>query len=253
LKRLVVLGASNLTRGLATVVEASRESWGDPIEIIGALGHGRSYGIRSQLLVRSLPGILESGLWAQLESMPSVETRALVTDVGNDILYGVPVPTILGWVQECVARLEQRGSEVVLTDLPTFNVSKLSSAKFKFFRSVLVPSCRLSFATVVERAAAVNDGLADLASRGRRIFMRLRPQWYGIDPIHIRPHYWADAWREILFAGSTVSPSAERDTDALSAFQLYRARPARRWMWGVEQRRQQPVLRTAGGTTIWLY
>src|SRR5262249_14377181 len=104
-RRLVVLGASNLTRGFPALLRVARGAWGDGLEVFGALGHGRSYGKRSHVLFRGLPGILESGLWPQLEAQPRLPGRALLTDVGNDILYHVPVDTILAWVAECVARL----------------------------------------------------------------------------------------------------------------------------------------------------
>src|SRR5262245_25860690 len=96
--RIVALGASNLTRGLHTVVSTARAAWGPDVEVLGALGHGRSYGVESRLVIRTLPGILQSGLWSTLSSLPPATTRGLVTDVGNDILYEFPVPTVLGWV-----------------------------------------------------------------------------------------------------------------------------------------------------------
>jgi hypothetical protein len=78
--------------------------------VLAALGLGRSYGARSRVLLRGLPGILQSGLWRQLESLPPAPTRALVTDVGNDILYGSSPEQILEWVEESVARLQLRGA-----------------------------------------------------------------------------------------------------------------------------------------------
>jgi GTP cyclohydrolase II len=36
--------------------------------VVAALGHGRSYGTDSSFLFRRLPGILQSGIWQQLES-----------------------------------------------------------------------------------------------------------------------------------------------------------------------------------------
>jgi hypothetical protein len=88
--RIVALGASNLTRGFQTVVATARSMAGPRAEVVAALGHGRSYGMASRLMVRTLPGILQSGLWHQLEVLPPAPTRALVTDVGNDVLYGMP-------------------------------------------------------------------------------------------------------------------------------------------------------------------
>ena len=106
--RVVALGASNLTRGFETVVSSARTAWGREVEVLGALGHGRSYGVESRLIVRTLPGILQSGLWDTLASLPPAATRGLVTDIGNDILYEFPAPTILEWVEEAVDRLHKR-------------------------------------------------------------------------------------------------------------------------------------------------
>src|SRR5512138_3067042 len=115
---LVALGASNLTRGFATVVNAARRAWGEPLEIFAALGHGRAYGMRSSFLFRSLPAICDCGLWRQLEAQPRGRIRALVTDIGNDVLYGAAPEALLLWVEDCVARLRSLGSEVAILGLP---------------------------------------------------------------------------------------------------------------------------------------
>ena len=83
-RRVVALGASNLTRGFPILVSAARASAGPDVEVFAALGLGRSYGMESRVLARTLPGILDSGLWAALAGLPPLPTRAVVTDVGND-------------------------------------------------------------------------------------------------------------------------------------------------------------------------
>src|ERR1700704_6567831 len=77
--RVVALGASNLTRGFQTVVSTARATWGPNVEIVAALGHGRSYGAHSRFVIRTLPGILQSGLWRHLESLSAAPTRARST------------------------------------------------------------------------------------------------------------------------------------------------------------------------------
>jgi len=136
---LVALGASNLTRGFATVVNTARAALGEALDVVAALGHGRSYGIRSAFLFRSLPGIMESGLWPRLAPHSPSRGRALITDVGNDILYHVPVDTLLGWVRDCATRLSELGFDVVLTDLPIDGLRRLSPLRFALFRSVFAP------------------------------------------------------------------------------------------------------------------
>src|SRR5262249_38307569 len=101
-RRVILLGASNLTRGISTVVETEPCIWGRPLDILAAFGHGRSYGSRRWLLGRELPGIVECGLWQALEKSPPAPTAALITDIGNDVLYEEPVDTIVSWVEWCL-------------------------------------------------------------------------------------------------------------------------------------------------------
>ncbi|MDH5642063.1 MAG: hypothetical protein OEY28_12290, partial [Nitrospira sp.] len=229
--RVIALGASNLTRGFHTVVGTARSVWGPEVEILAALGHGRSYGAPSQFIIRTLPGILKSGLWTELERLPQKATRGLITDVGNDILYGFSVERTLGWVEETLVRLGRVTQDIVLTDLPLETVRRMSNGKFVAFRTALVPSCRLPLAQVIERAEQVNQGLAGLADRYNARFFHLDPAWYGFDPIHIKPSLWRPAWQQIL----GVQPQTESDkASALEGMRLYFMRPERRWLFGRE-------------------
>ena len=251
--RVVALGASNLTRGFHTVVSTARGAWGPHVEIVGALGHGRSYGAQSRFAFRALPGILESGLWRHLESLPAVPTRALITDVGNDIMYGFSATQTLAWVAEAVERLQKVTGDpgkIVLTDLPLAGVRRLSQAKFVVFRSILFPSCRLSLEEILQTAEQVNDGLAKLAAARRTRFFRLKPEWYSVDPIHIRPSQCRPAWQEIL--GST-SGAGRNGAGRLEGLTLYFTPPERQWLFGREQYTPQAGVKLPSGGRVWLF
>ena len=248
--RVVALGASNLTRGFQTVVSTAREAWGPRVEVLAALGHGRSYGAHSRVAFRRLPGILESGLWPELESRPRVATRALVTDVGNDILYGFSAEQTLAWVEEAIRRLSRITDDIVVTDLPLASIRRLSNPRFLLFRSVLVPSCRLSLAQVLDRAESLSHGLASLSGASGTRFLRLDPNWYGFDPIHIRPSRWREAWQQVLGA----QPGTASDGRAsLESLRLYLLPPERRWLFGVEHVTQQSGVVLPAGGRVWLY
>ena len=221
------------------------------MELLAALGLGRSYGAKSRVAIRSLPGILQSGLWRQLDGSPAAPTRALITDVGNDILYGSAPERILGWVDECVARLQAHAAEVVLTDLPLASVRRLSPAKFLFFRTILYPPCRLSLAQALDCTERVSDGLLQLARRRGCGFFNLRPEWYGIDPIHFRPGTWRIAWQQILGGGdgSAALPRAP----LAESLGLYLMRPEREWIAGWERTVPQAGRRLRRGARVWLY
>ena len=108
--RVVLLGASNLTRGISIVVETARLVLGAPLEVFVAMGHGRSYGKPSRILGRTLPGIVECDLWAALKERPALPTFALVTDIGNDVAYGYETGAIASWVEACLDRLGESGA-----------------------------------------------------------------------------------------------------------------------------------------------
>jgi hypothetical protein len=248
--RIVALGASNLTRGFHTVVSTARSAWGPQTQVLAALGHGRSYGASSRVLFRTLPGILESGLWRALEVQPSLPTRALVTDVGNDILYGFSAEQILAWVEEAIRRLQRSTQDIILTDLPAASIRNLSQKKFLLFRSILFPACRLSLDKALAAVAQVNEGLGKLAASHDLKFFRLKPSWYGMDPIHIRPKLWRSAWQEILDAPSTDGSGRGRMTEGL---RLYFMAPERRWMFGIERCVPQTGVRLVRGGCVQLY
>jgi hypothetical protein len=245
--RVVAIGASNLTRGFQTVVSTARTTWGPDVEVVAALGHGRSYGATSNFLVRRLPAILQSAVWRHLESAPAVPTKALVTDIGNDIVYGFAPDQILAWVEEALARLARVSNEVVLTDLPMDNIRRLSSWRFRTVRSIFFPSCRLPFEEVVTRAEQVNAGLAELARAHGARFVHLKPSWYGFDPIHIRPSLWRTAWQDILGVSCPIPRSR------IEALRLYAMRPHQQWVFGVEQRTPQTGAQLSRGARVWLY
>ena len=252
----MALGASNLTRGFPALVSVARERWGSGVEVLAARGHGRSYGSRSRVLVRTLPGILESGIWAALERLPAAPTSGLISDVGNDILYGAPAERILAWVEECALRLRRHARDVVLTDLPLASVRRLSRARFVSFRTILFPGSRVSLDEVMETAEQVVAGLEALAAaRGLRFF-RLRPEWYGFDPIHFRARHQLTAFAEML--GVEVSRrSGFRHglpgwRSRLEGLRLRALRPEREWLAGVERVRRPDVALACGGR-VWSF
>src|SRR5690606_32522891 len=82
--RLIALGASNLTRCLPMLLRVAAANAQGPVEVFAALGMGRSYGMRSRLLWRELPGLQDCGLWSALQharatTQPIVDPAALPT------------------------------------------------------------------------------------------------------------------------------------------------------------------------------
>jgi hypothetical protein len=218
--------------------------------VFAALGHGRSYGASSRFLWRTLPGILQCGLWRELEARPPAPTRGLVTDIGNDVLYGFPAYQILEWVDEAILRLGRFTRDIIVTGLPMPSVRRVALWKFLVIRSTLYPSCRVGLAQALATAERVSEALEELAlERGAKYF-HLDPAWYGFDPIHIRPRFWRAAWRAIL--GCDQGARGERGS-MLEGAALYLRPPERQWLFGVERVTPQTGAPLEAGGRVWLF
>ena len=252
-RRAIFLGASNLTRHISTVVTTARRIWGAPIDILAALGHGRSYGHESWVLGRGLPGIVECDLWKDLERRPWARTAALVTDIGNDILYGAEVHQIADWVEFCLSRLSNLGARVTITELPIVSLRRLAVWQFRLFRTVLFPGSRLTLPIVLTRAHWLNEHVLDLTRRYGVQSVRPEPTWYGWDPIHIRYRIRAQAWHDIMspwVPESTFDPVKGRVTTWI---RLRTIKPKNRRFLGLNQRPRQPATKLADNSTVSFY
>jgi hypothetical protein len=253
-RRLVVLGASNVALALPTLVAAARALWGGPLDVLLAFGHGRSYGMRMPLLWRELPGIIDCGLWRALEGRPPAPTAALLTDIGNDLLYEVPVPAIAAWVETCLDRLEQAGARVAMTSLPMRSVSGLSPSRFRVIRSIFFPRSQLRYDTILGWARELDERLRRLARERGAILVEPRPEWYGFDPIHIRRGRRAAAWLEMLSALAGGSRGVVSFPPRLRRSpRLWLLKAEQRWVFGRERYTAQPTARLHDGTTLALY
>lgn len=252
-RRVVLLGASNLTRGIATVAETAARVWGRPLQLVAALGHGRSFGLTSSFLGRRLPGILQSGLWGALDAGGALPTAALVTDIGNDILYEVPVAQLASWLEACFDRLAATATRTAVTRLPLENLAGLSERRFRFFRRLFVPGCTLSLAEIARRVAAVEKCVERLARERGFALVGQRREWYGLDPLHLRTVRWPAAWGEILAAWSGGLPPRAPRAAPLRWLYLRTRRPAE-WARGARTRRAaQPCGKLSDGSTVALY
>jgi hypothetical protein len=253
--RVVLLGASNLTLAFPSLLETLDARQTGRSEIFAALGHGRSYGTWSRVLFRALPSITKCELWRDLAraDRTAAATRALVTDVGNDLLYGASPAQIAGWVEECLARLGSLNAQIVLMLLPLASVERLSALRYNLTRTLFFPGRRLSQSDMLSRARDLNARLAELGRAHGTLLVEQPLDWFGFDPIHIRATRRADAWRQIIshWAGygdlATIArPTLHRRWRALTV------RPAERRLLGRLQRTPQPAL-TLSQSSVYVY
>ena len=251
IERLIVLGASNVRRGLASLIEAGRQVYPQLREVWLAAGHGRSYGGPSSIPGRTLPGIIDCRLWADWDSAKPLPTQALLTDIGNDLLYEVPVETIARWVNECCERCSRHDAKLVITLLPARNLAQLSTWRYKFFKNLFFPKCRLDLVEISARVHLLNDRLVEIARHHHASIAEFDPAWYAFDPIHPRRALLHKIWSQFLNRSAIPErfarlPRVERIRMALHA-------PAERKLVGLTMRRAQPCFKLISGPSIALY
>jgi hypothetical protein len=252
-RRVVLLGASNVTLGLSTVIATAQHAWGVPLDIMAAIGLGRSYGTRSTMLGRSLPGILQCGLWEDLEQRPPMPTAALVTDIGNDIIYGRDVDVILRWVQTCLERLHTVADRLVITRLPLASLGRTPGWRLRLLSSLFSPSSRIDYPRALTKAHALDHELLSFAGRYHAYVVQPECVWYAWDPIHISRARRPAAWQEYLAClsdGRNFSPARRSLRRWVTTV---RSRPLRWSLLGIERHRDQPTARLPDGTTLSLY
>ena len=250
-QRVVVLGASNVTRSIATIFQTLVSSYDSPIELLAAHGHGRSYGIETQVLARRLPSIRDCGLWQELERRDSRPTKVLLTDIGNDLIYGQDVDTLFEWVLSCVDRLSSEQNELVATQLPVVNLEGITPRKFAMMKRIFFPSCEVGLSELLRRAEKISILLEkEFSSRSIR-FVDPIASWYGWDPVHVRRRYWNEVWPTILaFSDAKVDKNVRNRLSFWQKMRIKFAAPQERVYFGRKQRKAQPVLRFSDGSFV---
>jgi hypothetical protein len=293
---VVLLGASNLTRGISTVVETVRLTHGSPLRIFAALGHGRSFGLRSRVMGRTLCSALDCAMWSALNSplpggeglgvraaasqstrdtaqpdaaaalTPALSQRereremppafALITDIGNDVMYGATPQQIIDWISDSVDRLAQMNTpRINITALPTASIQRVTPWQFAIVKALLFPTRDITFEQAVSRALETQHLLERFvreSSHANRLKMiQHERDWYGFDPIHIKWKHWPMAWARFLARDDDEARiRAGRSFNRWRRLRLHM--PAEYEFLGLARTRRQP-LTLPDSTTIALY
>lgn len=283
----VVLGASNVSRGLSRLV-AAIEARAASADLFVAAGHGRSYGANSRVWARRLPSILRCGLWRGLDRAGHVagathvagaghalpdgaaavpdaaagsatpartdrpRLHALVTDVGNDLLYGFSVEQVAAWLRECVGRLADRGARIAVTRLPLASIASVGRVRYRAMRTLFVPGCLLSLDQVKDAALRLDAELAGIAVAHGAAVIDQPGEWYGLDAIHVRRRRLSEVWeRACSVWGLEPGPPPRR---SLARWAAVGSRGAEvRSLAGAVRFTRQPVLELTRGGTLSLY
>jgi hypothetical protein len=249
---VVVLGASNVSRGLSRLV-AAVESRSPGADLFVAAGHGRGYGVNTRVAARRLPSILGSGLWRGLDRHGGAAPVALVTDVGNELLYGFSAEQIASWVRESVRRLADRGATIAITRLPMAGIATVGAVRYRALRTFFVPGCRLSLAGLKEAATRLDADLQAIAGDFRAQIIEQPAHWYGFDTLHVRRRHLDDLWHMACEAWGFSVVESPAKASVADWMKVGTKAAEVRSLGGVMRFTRQPVLPLRSGGTLSLY
>lgn len=221
-RAVVVLGASNVSRGLARLATILRARSPAPVSLFVAAGHGRGYGVNTRVAWRRLPSILGCGLWRALDRERVATPMAIVTDVGNELLYGFGAGQVAAWVREAVRRLADRGATVAITRLPLASITGTGPLRYRALRTFFVPGCRLTLDELKAEAGRLDAEVQGVAQDFHARVIDQPAEWYGLDTIHVRRQRLDDVWNRAcdawgLAAPTSVAPATWREWAAIGS------------------------------------
>jgi hypothetical protein len=220
---LVLLGASNLSRGCFAFAKHMRTCLHPrSVEVLIASGPGRAYYASGGLLNASYPPIHTSDIFevAHSKSESGYQVIALVTDIGNDIMYGVPAEQVIETIQQVFENLQSMNAEIFHTTLPiAFEKKKVHPVWFYILRSVLLPFSKVSYDEATMGITKVNRFLKEY--RYGHLISDMN-RYLGFDEIHYGWLCAHSAWSHVAKAMlGTVGVTMSREITLAGMIRSY--------------------------------
>lgn len=235
---VIVLGASNISLGWKQLSQIVTARFPERMSILTAHGFGRAWIDTSQFALRQLPGIMGCGLWEHLETTHTAPVAALITDLGNDLVYGRDPSAVMSAVTLGIQRIRQASPNcrIVVTRPPVASVQTLGATRYRVFRTLIFPFCRLSLHEIRERTLELDQRIQDLHD----VTIEFpAANWYGLDPIHVRRRNRSTAFERMLQSWPVRTSMNRQASTALS-----RPVATTRWVAGIHRRTPQPSVRS---------
>ena len=201
----VLLGASNLARGHHAIAEYIRNAMGTRcIGFYFALGPGRGYRVAGGIMSHSYSPIETCGILESVErkTRGKIGLKVLVTDIGNDIMYGISGGELIDCLNGIFQRLENMGADICVSPISVWLEKELDPVKFYFLRTLFYPRSSETYRGTIDAISAVNLYIKNEAKTRVTVIEGL-DTFFGLDRIHYDCLKSGLAWR--LIAQSLLS------------------------------------------------
>jgi len=197
----LLMGASNLARGYSMLTHHLSECLEkNKIEFLNALGPGRGFCARGGIFnITYSPiqecRIIESG---EKKSKEALLTVALITDIGNDLMYGVSADTLIKRLDIIIDEILKWDAEIFLTPININPKKDISPMIFFVLRFLLYPSSKVNYEEIDLSIFKVNEYLEKKVRRDEKMHLITGLEAFaGLDRIHYNLFKTHTAWSTI--------------------------------------------------------
>jgi len=197
----LLMGASNLARGYSMLSHHLSECLEkNKTEFLNALGPGRGFCARGGIFnityspIQDCP-IIESG---GKKSKEALHTVALITDIGNDLMYGVSADNLIESLDIMIDEILKWDAEIFMTPIHINPKKDISPTIFFVLRFLLYPSSKVNYEELDLFVLKINDYLEKKVRRNEKMHLITGLEKFaGLDRIHYSLFKTHTAWSTI--------------------------------------------------------
>ena len=195
----ILLGASNLSRGYFALSKHLKANLHPrKVEVLIASGPGRAYCASGGLLNVTYPPIQSSEIFevARNKSECGYQVVSLVTDIGNDIMYGVSTEQVIETIRQVFVKLQSLNAKFFFTMLPITFEKEDHPILFRILSSLLFTRSTVTYDEATAGVKGVNQFLRDSAGKCGHLINDM-DRYVGFDKIHYGRLQAHNAWSHV--------------------------------------------------------
>ncbi len=199
---IILLGASNLSRGYYSLTRCIKNNL-EPcsVDFFNALGPGRAYCASGGVFNVAYPPIGASLVFPTVKDRSDKPSRkiALLTDLGNDIMYGIPAEKIIEEIKRILGQLEALDADALITPIPATLLSQLTPSRFRILKAIFFPRSKVKRLEAIAAIKIINQAI-DAGFGNRVTVISGLDNFMGWDKIHYGHCNFAEVWSRIAEA-----------------------------------------------------
>ena len=218
----ILLGASNLARSYSAFKRHLSQNISEKkIQFINVLGPGRGYCGRGGFLNLSYPPIGQNKIFKAIGKQIHSGNKVviIITDIGNDIMYGVDDNTLIGCLDSLIEKSLSWNAEIFITSIHVDISKDLGQRSFKFLRTFFYPGSPIVLKQADAAVKNVNQYLEEKSMHRDSVHLiDGLGKFCGMDKIHfslLKSHL---AWSHIaskIFEKLHIVPSSKLEIGSM--------------------------------------